>query len=75
MEFFRFNLHIDTGLAGGEGVNFYDYRQGHLNEEQTLQFGFTIQSLDYTAVPEPGAATLLIFGGLIWMCRHISGRR
>ncbi len=72
MQFYRFDLQIDTGLAGGEAVNFYDYRQAHLGQEQTFQFGFTVQSLDYTAAPEPGAVTLLMLGCGVWMCRRIS---
>jgi hypothetical protein len=68
MDIYRFDLQVTTGLAGGEAVNFYQYRLNHLSEDQTFQFGFTIQSLDYTIVPEPGVAVLLLAGAAGWVC-------
>jgi hypothetical protein len=38
---------------------FSGYRQDSLSEEQTLQWGFTVVSLDYTPVPGPGAITFV----------------
>jgi hypothetical protein len=75
MQFYQFNLQLDTGLAGGEALNFYQYRQDHLGEEQTLQFGFTIESLEYSPVPEPAAMTLLLLGGAIWWWRKTKSLR
>jgi hypothetical protein len=51
--------------------SFFTYRMDHVDEEQTIQWGFTILSLDYTPVPEPGSAALFVVGGLaFWRARR-----
>ena len=51
---------------------FSDYRQSNLAEEQTLQWGFTVISLDYNPVPEPGVANILMLGLFAFL---FAGRR
>jgi hypothetical protein len=40
------------------GTEIYEYRQQHLTEDLTFQFGFTIESMDYSVIPEPSATAL-----------------
>ena len=49
----------------GEFVFFDSYRHNHLSEDQTIQFGFSIVSLDYTPVPEPGLPGIASLGLLL----------
>jgi len=53
-----------NGDWGGEYWRFWgtDFRDP--TQEQSFQFGFTIQSLDYTPAPEPASLSLLAFGML-----------
>ncbi len=57
---------FDWSTDFGFGSLFYDYRQQHLQEEQTIEMGVTILSMDYTLVPEPGVSGLLCVG--LGMC-------
>jgi hypothetical protein len=53
---------------------FENYRSDHLTEEQTLQWGFSVISLDYTpaGIPEPNSVALFLAGllGVFGMCRR-----
>lgn len=57
---------------------FGTYRSEHLAEEQTLQWGFSVISLDYTpaGIPEPSSAILLLAGliGLFGICQRCPPR-
>jgi hypothetical protein len=72
-------LYAPEGLSGSVFSTFYltpqsnyspdfwfgAYRSDNLAEEQTLQWGFTVLSLDYTPAtpaPEPTTTVLLVFG-------------
>jgi hypothetical protein len=52
---------IDLGLAADYGnvPNFYSYLEGHSFPDITFEFGYTIQSIDYTPVPEPSSLCFL----------------
>jgi len=43
-------------------------RTGYLSEDQTLQWGFSVVSLDYTPVPEPATTTFLAMGLIGLLC-------
>jgi hypothetical protein len=59
----------------GADAWFSSYRQDHLSEEQTIQWGFTVISVDYTPVPEPGAFWILAIGLIGLWCARQAGRR
>jgi len=52
---------------------FVGYRTDHQSQEQTFQFGFSVLSLDYTPIPEPGMISLLALGfaGFFWVNRRM----
>jgi hypothetical protein len=43
-------------------------RSDYLADEQTLQWGFSVVSLDYTPTPEPGTTTFLALGLIGFFC-------
>jgi hypothetical protein len=53
---------------------FSSYRQDHFAEEQTLQWGFTVLSVDYTPVPEPGVIAFLASGLVGLLCARRARR-
>ncbi len=71
--FITSELALTSALNGmGDGFPAGQYRQQNLADEVTLDYGFTIVSIDYSAVPEPGACSLLALGGagLLWARRR-----
>ena len=70
--FITSEITLSSALNGmGDGFPAAQYRQQNLSDDLTLDYGFSIVSLDYTVVPEPGGATLLVLGlaGLVWKRR------
>jgi hypothetical protein len=59
----------------GESEHFGILREQYLSEEMTFEYGFTVQSLTYIPVPEPGTTYLLAVGllGLIFRHRRCTG--
>ncbi len=51
-----------TSLLNGmsDGFPAAQYRQQNLSDDMTLDYGFTVVSLDYTMIPEPGTVSLLV---------------
>jgi hypothetical protein len=66
----------DIGLYSdfGQYIYFSEYRTKYNNPASTIQFGFSILSIDYTPtqpVPEPGTLTLLVPAALaLWQRRR-----
>lgn len=57
---------IDLCVAGdfGEQAYFANYRLEHLNQDLTFRFGIAIDSLTYSAVPEPSETVLMLVGAI-----------
>ena len=72
----RLDVRMDCESAGYplEFQILYSYRLAHLSEEQTIQCGFTILSVDYV-IPEPGTTALLGIGLLGLSCAGWKFRR
>jgi hypothetical protein len=66
--------HLGLFSDFGQGVYFLDYRQTFNNPASTIQYGFSVLSIDYTPrhVTEPGSVTLLMFGSAFyaWLTRR-----
>jgi hypothetical protein len=56
-DIYRLDLFVDS--MDSNDNSFSTYRSGHGVPESIFQFGFTIQAMDITEIPEPGAAALL----------------
>jgi hypothetical protein len=57
---------VDLTVAGdfGEAAYFINYRRSQGFSDETLVFGFAIQSLDYTSVPDTASSACLLAIGL-----------
>jgi hypothetical protein len=61
--FITSDLTLTPALSGlGDGFPAALYRQGDSSQELVLDYSFTIVSVDYAPIPEPGAASLLLAG-------------
>lgn len=63
---FDINL-IPASEWGTPNVILYDYLAANNFPDATFQFGFTIESLDYTPAPEPGTLSLAGLGLCGWL--------
>jgi hypothetical protein len=68
---------IDLGLVAGAGSQPYFSQYLSVHPDADFLFGYTIQSLTYTPVPEPGAAILFGVGalGFLYARRKMSGSK
>lgn len=68
-------LFLSTGMGSvDEGIFFSEFRDAYLDEAQTIQFGFTLISLDFEPIPEPSSFALLGLGALLLMLRRERSR-
>ncbi len=71
--FITSQLDLSCALNGmGDGFPANQFRQQNISDDVTLDYGFTIVSLNFAAVPEPGTASLLGLGllGLYYSRRN-----
>ena len=63
-------------MAGSDPTTgFFPYLDGNGFPDVTFEFGVQILSLDFTPVPEPAAASLVVIGLLLFGMRHRLGRK
>lgn len=67
--FITSQISLSSALNGfGDGFPANQYRQQNISDDVTLDYGFSIVSVEYAAVPEPGVASLLGMGVAGYAC-------
>ncbi|MFO1478378.1 MAG: PEP-CTERM sorting domain-containing protein [Verrucomicrobiota bacterium] len=63
-------IELGNAYEPGEFVFFDSYRHADPAPDQTIQFGFSVVSLDYVPVPEPALPGLLLLGAAGFLSRR-----
>lgn len=63
-------LELTLESAGANDNRFAAFRSENARDQADFAFGFTVQYMTLTVVPEPGAGALLALGALTWMWKR-----